>query len=162
MTLTCPFTPPPPSTHTHATSCHPFRYGRFMFMHNGNVGAFSIIRRRLIVGLKAEAFDFAASRVRVSLPPSRAALLVCPGRPLPAHTHCHRLAGRVGLGLLFCSVSQSAGSLRRAARSRRDAQEARKRRRHSKQGPAADGLGGCEEIMPCCGCVPTPLSPLLT
>lgn len=44
-------------------SCHPFRYGRFMFMHNGNVGAFSTVRRRLLKTLKDDIFDYAASRV---------------------------------------------------------------------------------------------------
>ena len=33
------------------TNCHPFRHGRWMFVHNGYVGDFQALRRDLMVGL---------------------------------------------------------------------------------------------------------------
>ena len=32
--------------------CHPFRFGKYLFMHNGNVGGFNLIRRPLMDSLK--------------------------------------------------------------------------------------------------------------
>jgi glutamine amidotransferase len=38
-------------------NCHPFAQGRYTFMHNGHIGGFRRIRRRLLEGLGDEAFD---------------------------------------------------------------------------------------------------------
>jgi hypothetical protein len=74
-----------------------------MFMHNGNVGAFSVIRRRLIVGLKAEAFDFAASRVS---PQRWCGSRMLNSRPSPPITFCLPLlllhAAQGGSDSAFC------------------------------------------------------------
>ncbi|KAH8551681.1 glutamine amidotransferase [Umbelopsis sp. PMI_123] len=40
------------------TNCHPFQYGRLMFMHNGGVAQFDRIKRRLIATLKEDIFLF--------------------------------------------------------------------------------------------------------
>jgi predicted glutamine amidotransferase len=37
-------------------NCHPFRYGRYAFMHNGEVGGFSRVRRALVSGLSDDSF----------------------------------------------------------------------------------------------------------
>ena len=37
-------------------NCHPFRYGRFAFMHNGDVGGFGSVRRPLLDSLSDESF----------------------------------------------------------------------------------------------------------
>ncbi len=29
-------------------NCHPFRYGKYLFMHNGDVGSFRVVKRRLL------------------------------------------------------------------------------------------------------------------
>lgn len=34
-------------TETARTNCHPFAYGRWMFMHNGSIGGYGLCRRRL-------------------------------------------------------------------------------------------------------------------
>src|SRR6267142_1094829 len=34
-------------TPTTRPNCHPFAYGRFLFMHNGQIGDWSLIRRRV-------------------------------------------------------------------------------------------------------------------
>jgi glutamine amidotransferase len=39
------------------TNCHPFSVGPFLFMHNGSVGHFPTLRRRLQQGLSDQAFD---------------------------------------------------------------------------------------------------------
>ncbi|EKX53757.1 hypothetical protein GUITHDRAFT_64281, partial [Guillardia theta CCMP2712] len=39
-------------------SCHPFEYGRFLFMHNGQVAGFKKIRRELMDTLSQCAYDF--------------------------------------------------------------------------------------------------------
>jgi len=39
------------------TNCHPFCRGPFAFMHNGDIGGFHRIRRRLLERLSDEAFD---------------------------------------------------------------------------------------------------------
>ena len=36
-------------TSTSRSNCHPFRYGRWMFMHNGQIGGFEQIRRTLMM-----------------------------------------------------------------------------------------------------------------
>lgn len=38
-------------------NCHPFQWGRYMFMHNGVVGGFMKIRRSLIGSLSDAAYD---------------------------------------------------------------------------------------------------------
>jgi len=39
-------------------NCHPFRHGRLLMMHNGNVGDFRAIKRRLRRGLSDEAYHW--------------------------------------------------------------------------------------------------------
>jgi len=38
-------------------NCHPFRSGRFLFMHNGQIGGFRRLRRRLVARLSDESYD---------------------------------------------------------------------------------------------------------
>jgi predicted glutamine amidotransferase len=38
-------------------NCHPFRSGPWAFMHNGDIGGFAHVRRRLLSGLSDRAFD---------------------------------------------------------------------------------------------------------
>jgi len=38
-------------------NCHPFAYGRYLLMHNGHIGDFRRVRRRLLEGLDDEAYD---------------------------------------------------------------------------------------------------------
>lgn len=38
-------------------NCHPFRFGRLLFMHNGQIGGFTRLRRRLTAMLTNECFD---------------------------------------------------------------------------------------------------------
>lgn len=45
-------------------SCHPFSYGRFLWMHNGQIGGFHRVRRRLLASLGQTTFDYAVSKVR--------------------------------------------------------------------------------------------------
>ncbi|CAM0134736.1 glutamine amidotransferase subunit [Umbelopsis sp. WA50703] len=40
------------------TNCHPFQYGRLMWMHNGGVAQFDKIKRKLLGALKEELFLF--------------------------------------------------------------------------------------------------------
>ncbi|GAB5590078.1 glutamine amidotransferase subunit [Umbelopsis nana] len=40
------------------TNCHPFQYGRLMWMHNGGVAQFDKIKRKLLATLKEELFLF--------------------------------------------------------------------------------------------------------
>ena len=40
------------------TSCHPFCHGRYMFMHNGGVGEFHLVRRALVDSLSDDLFAF--------------------------------------------------------------------------------------------------------
>ncbi|CEM25860.1 unnamed protein product [Vitrella brassicaformis CCMP3155] len=42
-------------------SCHPFVYGRFLFMHNGCIGEFQRVRRALLGLLNDEAFEWTVS-----------------------------------------------------------------------------------------------------
>ncbi len=39
------------------SNCHPFRYGRYAFMHNGDIGGFKKLRRPLINELSDDAFN---------------------------------------------------------------------------------------------------------
>lgn len=43
------------------TTCHPFRFGRYLWMHNGGLGGFHAMRRLLLPMLNDEAFDFAVT-----------------------------------------------------------------------------------------------------
>ena len=45
-----------PGSDVSEANCHPFRHGRLAFMHNGDVGAFPDVRRRLLSGLSDESF----------------------------------------------------------------------------------------------------------
>ena len=45
-----------PGTAVSVSNCHPFASGPFAFMHNGGIGGFPRIRRRLEAGLSEEAF----------------------------------------------------------------------------------------------------------
>lgn len=42
-------------------TCHPFRAGRYLWMHNGGVGGYGTIRRTLLAGLDDQCFDYAMS-----------------------------------------------------------------------------------------------------
>lgn len=44
------------STAVSEANCHPFRWGRFTFMHNGDVGGFRRVRRELLAILSDDAF----------------------------------------------------------------------------------------------------------
>jgi predicted glutamine amidotransferase len=46
-----------PGSDVNLANCHPFGYGRYLLMHNGHVGSFRSIRRRLLAGLTDEAFN---------------------------------------------------------------------------------------------------------
>ncbi len=39
------------------TNCHPFRFGRWLFVHNGLIRDFSLVRRELMVAVDPEHFD---------------------------------------------------------------------------------------------------------
>jgi predicted glutamine amidotransferase len=39
------------------TNCHPFRYGRWMFVHNGFIGEFTRMRRELLLAVRPDLFD---------------------------------------------------------------------------------------------------------
>ena len=43
-------------TPTSRTNCHPFRHGRHLFMHNGQIGAFERIRRELTLRIRPDLF----------------------------------------------------------------------------------------------------------
>lgn len=43
-------------TPTSRTNCHPFRHGRHLFMHNGQIGGFERIRRELALRVRPELF----------------------------------------------------------------------------------------------------------
>ena len=38
-------------------NCHPFVYGKYMFMHNGNVGDFWHVRRKLLANLREDVYN---------------------------------------------------------------------------------------------------------
>jgi len=42
-------------------TCHPFRAGRYLWMHNGGVGGYGTVRRTLLAGLDDACFDYAQS-----------------------------------------------------------------------------------------------------
>jgi len=41
----------------HQSNCHPFQHGRHLLMHNGSVGAFDRVRRKLLAGLSDEDYN---------------------------------------------------------------------------------------------------------
>lgn len=41
----------------HQANCHPFHHGRYLLMHNGSVGAYERVRRRLLADLSDEAYN---------------------------------------------------------------------------------------------------------
>ncbi len=70
-------------------NCHPFQWGRYLFMHNGAVGGFMRIRRALLATLSNAAYD----TVQVT----------------PACSVCTALSHALGAawslnGLVFCAV----------------------------------------------------------
>lgn len=46
-----------PGLPTTEQNCHPFLHGPFAFMHNGDLNGFTTVRREIIAGLGAEAFE---------------------------------------------------------------------------------------------------------
>ena len=46
-----------PGSDVNLANCHPFGYGGYLLMHNGHVGSFRGIRRRLLESLTDEAFN---------------------------------------------------------------------------------------------------------
>lgn len=46
-----------PGSEVDLANCHPFSFGRYLLMHNGSVGAFRRVRRRLLEGVSDEAFN---------------------------------------------------------------------------------------------------------
>ncbi len=46
-----------PGSEVDLANCHPFGYGDYLMMHNGTIGGFRAMRRRLLEGLTDEAFD---------------------------------------------------------------------------------------------------------
>jgi glutamine amidotransferase len=44
------------SSGVNEANCHPFRFGRFLFMHNGDIGNFRAVRRPLLESVCDEAF----------------------------------------------------------------------------------------------------------
>jgi len=46
-----------PGSDVNLANCHPFGYGGYLLMHNGVVGAFRTVRRKLLEGLTDEAFN---------------------------------------------------------------------------------------------------------
>lgn len=46
----------PPGSAVSELNCHPFRHGRFMWMHNGTIEGFSLIKRRLRSSLPDEIY----------------------------------------------------------------------------------------------------------
>jgi predicted glutamine amidotransferase len=46
-----------PGSEVNQANCHPFGYGGYLLMHNGHVGAFRKVRRRILETLTDEAFN---------------------------------------------------------------------------------------------------------
>jgi predicted glutamine amidotransferase len=46
-----------PGSEVNLANCHPFQYGAYLLMHNGHIGEFRRVRRRLLGELTDEAFD---------------------------------------------------------------------------------------------------------
>jgi len=46
-----------PGSDVNLANCHPFGYGGYLLMHNGHLGSFRAIRRRLLESLTDEAFN---------------------------------------------------------------------------------------------------------
>lgn len=45
------------SSGVNEANCHPFRFGKFLCMHNGDIGNFAQVRRRLLDGICDDAFN---------------------------------------------------------------------------------------------------------
>jgi glutamine amidotransferase len=45
------------SSGVNEANCHPFRFGKYLCMHNGDIGNFSRVRRRLLEGICDDAFN---------------------------------------------------------------------------------------------------------
>ena len=45
------------SSGVNEANCHPFRFGRYLCMHNGDIGNFSRVRRQLLEGICDDAFN---------------------------------------------------------------------------------------------------------
>src|SRR4030081_2647327 len=61
-------------TPTTRTNCHPFAFGRWLFMHNGQVGDWSLIRRRVEALIPDELY-----KARIGTTDSEAVFLGAPG-----------------------------------------------------------------------------------
>jgi glutamine amidotransferase len=44
-------------TATQYSNCHPFRHGRWLFVHNGQIHGWSTVRRELVLGIPADLFQ---------------------------------------------------------------------------------------------------------
>lgn len=44
-------------TATQYSNCHPFRHGRWLFVHNGEIHGWSTVRRELVLGIPADLFQ---------------------------------------------------------------------------------------------------------
>jgi predicted glutamine amidotransferase len=45
------------SSGVNEANCHPFRFGRYAFAHNGDVGSFARVRRRMLASVSDQAFS---------------------------------------------------------------------------------------------------------
>lgn len=45
------------SSGVNEANCHPFRFGKYLCMHNGDIGSFAQVRRRLLDGICDDAFN---------------------------------------------------------------------------------------------------------
>jgi glutamine amidotransferase len=45
-----------PGSDVHEANCHPFSHGRYLFMHNGGVGGFQRMRRKLTQGFRDDSY----------------------------------------------------------------------------------------------------------
>jgi glutamine amidotransferase len=45
-----------PGSDVHEANCHPFAHGRYLFMHNGQIGSFQRMRRKLLQGLRDDSY----------------------------------------------------------------------------------------------------------
>jgi predicted glutamine amidotransferase len=45
------------ATPTQITNCHPFRYGRWLFVHNGQIRNYQSVRRELLLGIDPSLFS---------------------------------------------------------------------------------------------------------
>lgn len=85
--------------------------GRYMFMHNGMIGDFHKVRRKLLTKLGRRAFDFAVSKVLhhllAALGNGGVVLLRISGTLrvlLTSTSNLYCCLGQFGLGAVFCDV----------------------------------------------------------